>query len=110
MSSPRSSTPSPMGASPPNPRLGRRASPEASRRRALKLVGVVALGLGVYFTWRTLSRFPPDTTPEGAYLRIAVNIDDGHPRGCFAYLEDQAQHAAYSIRDYRKQASDKIAA
>jgi hypothetical protein len=57
-----------------------------------------------------MSRFPPDTTPEGAYLRIAYNIGEGNARACFAYLEDRAQHAAYSIQDYRRKASERIAA
>ena len=29
-------------------------------------------------------------------------------RTCFAYLEDRAQHAAYSIRDYRRKASERV--
>jgi hypothetical protein len=95
--------PSPGSSAPP-------AAPVLSRRRALMLGGAGAALLGVYLGWRRLTRFPPDTVPEGAYLRIAVNLSEGRPRECFAYLEDQAQHAAYSIRDYRKQASDKIAA
>src|SRR5262245_37776493 len=96
MPPPRSSTPNP--------------SPEVSRRRVLMIAGAGALAFAVSLTRRSLTRFPPDTSPAGAYLRLAVNIDDGRPRECFAYLEDQAQHAAYSIRDYRKQASEKVAA
>ena len=60
--------------------------------------------------WQHAGRFPPDTTPKGAYLRIASSVVDGNIRSAFAYLEDDAQHAAYSIRDYRKQASLRIAA
>jgi hypothetical protein len=77
------------------------------RRAALAALGAVAL-LGGGFVWKS-TRFPPDTTPEGAYLRIAVSISKGDPRACFAYLEDRAQHAAYSIRDYRKKARDRVA-
>lgn len=77
------------------------------RRAALLALGAAALlGGGVW--WRA-RRFPSDTTPEGAYLRIAIAISRGDPRVCFAYLEDRAQHAAYSIRDYRKKARDRIA-
>jgi hypothetical protein len=80
-------------------------------RRLLILGGAAGLlMLGSYVFWQRAGRFPPDTTPEGAYLRIAVNISEGKVRDCFAYLEDQAQHAAYSIRDYRKQASARVAA
>jgi hypothetical protein len=73
--------------------------------------GIVALALGgSWLGWRRAdASFPPDTTPEGAYLRIAVSVTEGRTRDCFAYLEDQAQHAAYSIRDYRKAASARIA-
>ncbi len=60
--------------------------------------------------WQRAARFPSETTPEGAYLRVAVAVTEGRVRDCFAYLEDQAQHAAYSIRDYRKSASERIAA
>jgi hypothetical protein len=54
--------------------------------------------------------FPPDTTPEGAYSRIALAVADGHPRDAFAYLETEAQWASYSIHDARKKASERVAA
>jgi hypothetical protein len=54
--------------------------------------------------------FPPDTTPEGAYSRVALAVADGRPRDAFAYLETEAQWACYSIRDARKQASDRVRA
>ncbi len=86
------------------------APPRVSRRGLLGF-GFAALALaGSWAAWQRAARFPPDTTPGGAYLRIAVNVTEGKVRDCFAYLEDQAQHAAYSIRDYRKKASDRIAA
>lgn len=70
------------------------------------LVAVVAGTL----VWRKVVEFPPDTTPEGAYFHIAALLGEGDARGCFSYLEDAAQHAAYTIRDYRKRASDRVAA
>lgn len=80
-------------------------------RRALLGAGAVVITLGgAWLLWQRGSRFPPDTTPEGAYLRIAVGVAEGRVRDCFAYLEDQAQHAAYSIRDFRKRGSDRVAA
>jgi hypothetical protein len=54
--------------------------------------------------------FPPDTTPEGAYARIALSVAQRRPRDAFAYLETEAQWAAYTIRDVRKTASARIAA
>jgi hypothetical protein len=94
---------------PPSPD---RVEVPAVSRRALVAVGVIALLASAAWSvgWRRAARFPPDTTPEGAYLRIAVNVAEGKVRDCFAYLEDQAQHAAYSIRDYRKRESERIAA
>lgn len=76
-----------------------------SRRRALYVGGAaiaaaVALGTCRYFT-----QFPPDTRPEGAYLRIAYSVGRGDVKLVFPYLEDEAQHACFTIRDYRKQAS-----
>jgi hypothetical protein len=80
-------------------------------RRALLGIGLTVAALaGSWVAWQRAARFPADTTPEGAYLRIAVAIAEGRVRDCFAYLEDQAQHACYSIRDYRKRASDRVAA
>jgi hypothetical protein len=81
-----------------------------NRRRALvSSLALLALG-GVGVSLWTSSRFPPDTMPEGAYLRITFNLGRGDARTCFAYLEDRAQHAAYSIREYRQKASERITA
>lgn len=85
-------------------------SPILTRRRVLALGLTGLAGLAGYAVWHKITRFPPDTRPEGAYLRITYSLGVGDPRACFAYLEDKAQHAAYSIRDYRRQASERIAA
>jgi len=79
-------------------------------RRNAMTIGLAALTLAAAGGYYALTRFPPDTTPEGAYLRITANVTRGEPRACFAYLEDSAQHAAYSIRDYRKKACERIEA
>jgi hypothetical protein len=55
-------------------------------------------------------RYPSDRTPEGAYLRIAKAVNQGRPKDFFAYVETAAQHAAYTIRDYRKKARDRVLA
>jgi len=66
---------------------------------------VVAVALLVF--WLGL-RLPPDTTPEGAYLRVAASLGRGDARVVFSYLEDDAQHAAYTVRDYRRRATDRV--
>jgi hypothetical protein len=63
-------------------------------------VGAAVLGAGALGLYR-LIRFAPDTTPEGAYERIAYALARGLPRDVFAYLEDAAQHACFTLRDYR---------
>jgi hypothetical protein len=101
------------GTEPPGPPPGEAEEPgqEGISRRALLVTGaLVAALVGSWTAWQRFARFPADTTPEGAYLRVAVGIAEGRIRDCFAYLEDEAQHAAYSIRDYRKRASDRVAA
>jgi hypothetical protein len=55
-------------------------------------------------------RYPSDKTPEGAYLRVAKSVNLGRPRDFFAYIETEAQHAAYTIRDYRRKARDRVLA
>jgi len=55
-----------------------------------------------------LLRPAPDTTPEGAYMRIASAIAGGDPHDAFAYLEEEAQHAAFSIGVYAKRATRAI--
>jgi len=50
--------------------------------------------------------FPADTTPEGAYARIALAVAEQRPRDAFAYLETEAQWAAFTIRDARRRALD----
>jgi hypothetical protein len=58
----------------------------------------------------TKPRFPSDQTPEGAYLRIAKAVTRGRAADFFAYIETPAEHAAYTIRDYRKRARDRVLA
>lgn len=73
------------------------------------MAGAAAFGLlavGGLYGW--CIKFPPDTTPEGAYLRIASAILRGQPGECFAYLEDEAQHACFTIADYATKARKVI--
>jgi hypothetical protein len=54
--------------------------------------------------------FPADTTPQGAYLRIVLAVNERRVRDAFPYLETEAQWAAYTIRDARKKACDRVRA
>ncbi len=74
-------------------------------RGGLLVVVVAALVLGVQHL-----RFPSDRTPEGAYYRVAIAVNRGDPAQFFAYLETPAQHACYTIRDYRKKARARVLA
>jgi hypothetical protein len=80
------------------------------RRRRLMLalmgVGVVVAGRVAY----AYLSFPSDRTPEGAYLRVAIAVNRGRPEDFFAYTETRAQHAAYTIRDFRRKARERVLA
>jgi hypothetical protein len=54
--------------------------------------------------------FPPESSPEGAYARIALAIAERRPRDVFPYLETEAQWASFTIRDTRKRACDRVRA
>jgi hypothetical protein len=71
-------------------------------------LALVALLLGVLVV-KHLS-YPSDRTPEGAYFRVAIAVNRGDPKQFFAYLETPAQHACYTIRDYRKKARARVLA
>jgi hypothetical protein len=87
--------------------------PEAEQPRARRrwIAGLAALAAAIALVAIGLAaRMPPDTTPEGAYLRVAASLGRGDARVVFSYLEDEAQHSAYTIRDYRKRASERVEA
>jgi hypothetical protein len=75
------------------------------------LLALVALAAVVLarVTYAYLS-FPSDRTPEGAYLRVVIAVNRGRPEDFFAYTETRAQHAAYTIRDFRKRARERVLA
>lgn len=87
------------------------SDPKRPLRRRIVLAGVgAALAGAASVVGYRLARFPPETSPEGAYTRIARSLAEGKLLGVFSYLEDEAQHACFTVRDYRKRASEKIAA
>lgn len=76
--------------------------------KLIALVVAVALIPAIYAaTYRP--PFPSDTTPEGAYLRVAQSVGQDDPRSFFAYLETEAQWACFTIHDMRERASKRIA-
>jgi hypothetical protein len=80
-----------------------------TRRQWLGLAATAGLGWGgLHLAFRR--QFASDQTPEGAYLRIAQAMAKDDPKQLFAYLEDEAQWASYTIRDVRRRARDRIAA
>src|SRR3954470_20742662 len=78
---------------------------------ARRVLTLVLAGIGVAllsaFIWAKLS-FPSDRTPQGAYLRVVIAVNRGRAQDFFAYTETRAQHACYTIRDYRKRARDRV--
>jgi len=83
--------------------------PWTRRRVATSLLvgvaGASVLSLGVAHL-----AYPSDRTPEGAYYRVVIAVNRDDPAGFFAYLETQAQHACYTIRDYRRSARARVLA
>lgn len=69
-------------------------------------LSVVVLGVA-WFSWVQAS-YPSDHQPTGAYVRIAEAVTRDRPEEFFAYLDDAAQHACFTIRDYRKAALGRI--
>ena len=75
------------------------------KRQARIVVGLALIASTIVVASFAFHRtFPSDRSPEGAYARIAKAIDEGHPRDVFAFLEQDAQDAAFSIRDMRHEA------
>lgn len=80
-----------------------------SKIALVALAIVVALAIGAILRTRK-APFPSDHTPEGAYLRIALDVAEGRMKDAFPYLETEAQWSAYAIRDSRAKACARIRA
>jgi murein DD-endopeptidase MepM/ murein hydrolase activator NlpD len=77
----------------------------------LVLFGVLAIaGIALGRVIYAYAAFPSDRTPEGAYLRVAIAVNRGRAEDFFAYTETRAQHAAYTIRDFRKKTLARVLA
>jgi hypothetical protein len=83
------------------------SGPWTRRRIAVALLAVLGT-LGALTVVGAHLRYPTDRTPEGAYYRVMIAVNRGKPEQFFAYLETPAQHACYTIRDYRKKARARI--
>jgi hypothetical protein len=80
-------------------------------KRALRIwLAIVAVAVVVpSLLYVVLHRpFPSDTTPPGAYMRIARSVGEDDPRAFFAYLETEAQWACFTIHDMRAKASKRV--
>lgn len=77
----------------------------AGRGRLYGALGALGV-LGALLLLR--SPYPPDDTPEGAYLRLAKAVTEDHPEDCFPYLETAAQHAAFTAQGYRARARARV--
>ena len=64
---------------------------------------------GAMIYWK-FGRFPPETEPKGAYLRIVQALQDGRPVEIFPYTETATQHGCYSILGYHRDAYQLITA
>jgi hypothetical protein len=69
------------------------------------LFGLAAL----WFAWAWIT-VPSDRTPKGAYLRVVIAVNRDRAQDCFAYLEEPARHACYTIREYRRKARERVLA
>ncbi|HEV8245107.1 MAG TPA: hypothetical protein VGP93_05040 [Polyangiaceae bacterium] len=104
------------GLSPPTPPagLGPQSVPPparvsgASRLVLWTLLALVLLAAGALAF--ALFTYPSDRTPEGAYYRVVIAVNNGRARDFFAYVETAAQHASYTIGDYRKRARRRVLA
>ena len=78
-----------------------------TRRTLWIVLGSLGGVLLLAFVWAHLA-FPSDRTPKGAYLRVVIAVNRGRAQDFFAYTETRAQHACYTIRDYRKKTRARV--
>jgi hypothetical protein len=77
-------------------------------RRQWIALGALLLALAIWgISWL---RFPSDRTPQGAYFRVASAVNRDEPAAFFAYIETEAQHACFTIGEYRAKAKARVLA
>lgn len=79
------------------------------KRRRVLIVGAVVLALVCALVGLLYTPFPSDRTAEGAYVRLARAVSENHLDTAFAYLEDDAKDACYTVHRSRKEARDLVA-
>jgi hypothetical protein len=75
-------------------------------KRLWALALALLLGAGLFLAWLA---YPSDRTPEGAYYRVVIAVNRDEPEQVFPYIETEAQHAAFTIGNYSRQARQRIA-
>ena len=71
-------------------------------------MAAVAAGLAAVVALARVGRPPSETTPEGAYARIAMVLSAGDERGVLAYLDDASVRACDTIWRDHQAASDLV--
>jgi len=80
------------------------STPKQGKSKKIFFLLLLLIPLALWgYTWAI---FPSDRSPDGAYLRIVKAVNQGRAQAFFAYTEEEAQHACFSIRDYRKKTLD----
>lgn len=79
-----------------------------SRRSLVVSLAVVVAALPAAWFAVAWLRYPSDRTPTGAYLRVMSAVNRNKPEAFFAYIETAAQHACYTIRDFRKKSLELV--
>jgi hypothetical protein len=54
--------------------------------------------------------YPSDKSPQGSYLRVMSAVNTGDAQALFPYVETEAQHAAFSIGKYHREAHAAVGA
>ncbi len=73
----------------------------------IALAALAALAI-VFVGWRLLAGAPPDTQPEGAYVRVAERISAADARGVFTLLDDDGKSACERLWRARREASTLV--
>lgn len=77
-------------------------------RRIVRWPAALALvvALGLVTAWLS---YPSDKSPQGSYLRVVTAVNSGDAAAVFPYIETEAQHAAFTIGKYHRQAHAAVA-